>query len=368
MSAERPAPRAVLRAVLTHPEGLPWLFRALPSLPVSALAAASCGLLVSWHFARPTDGRIVPFVQDLTRREGASQSVAPESVDAMVRGLLGDEQLLHTIPPAQFTVIQVMISRAMVFGEGLGPAQVDQLLDRAEAEVGRLDLSLGVQPAPRTPPAPGPVHRPALWSGLAVAIAVVAVLVTGLAVPGWMLGDSTDTTSAASVMHKLIDARNAEDMDTVAALSCRHWSPAELQQLKQQIKAAPPTHGTPVGTLHVKGNTATQQIRITEPTGKPELATVRLARRGGSWCVVDTDAPAAPSSPSSAQTPSSSSAPPPSSTAPSSAEPTIPPPAVYDALAARFLSQVNAAHTATAESLLCRHSSSDARAHIEAVI
>ncbi|HVX44713.1 MAG TPA: hypothetical protein VHC49_12540, partial [Mycobacteriales bacterium] len=155
--------------------------------------------------------------------------------------------------------------------------------------------------------------------------------------------------------------RNAEDMDTVAALSCRHWSPAEIQQLKQQIKAAPPTHGTPVGALHVEKNTATQQVRITEPAGKSELATVRLTRRGDSWCAADPDAPAAPSSP-----PSSSS--PPSATAPSSAEPTIPSPAVYDALAARFLDQVNAAHTATAESLLCGHPASDVRAHIEGVI
>lgn len=114
----------------------------------AALAPIVCGMLVSRRFSMPDDERIRPFVDSLMRLNGLSEGMAARTVDALIRTLLGDPRHAESVPPQQLTVLQVLVSRAVVSEQNITPVELDQILDQAEplASLAIQRIADGVEP------------------------------------------------------------------------------------------------------------------------------------------------------------------------------------------------------------------------------
>lgn len=144
---------------------------------------------------------------------------------------------------------------------------------------------LGVTP----PPAGWRPKRTGLIAGLvAGAVAVTAILVTGLAAPGWMVGGSGDPDSvAASFAQAYQDADDEQMIDLMCARPDDDAWAAVLRELGGDQGLTGFTVEVD-GTVEVTGGTATARMAGSGArNGKPR--TVRgefgLRRSDGDWCV-----------------------------------------------------------------------------------
>lgn len=165
----------------------------------------------------------------------------------------------------------------------------------------------------------GHAHRRVGLLALTVAL---AVLVSGLFVPGWMVGgeqrskplrplpaaptdtpqsgpagawprpvDRADRSSLAEFASRYVAAFNARDVAAIGALSCR--APTDAQQLallrslrlqrKTATLAPPPVSYGELATVPVTLRDQRQQAAAEQVRAEPDSVTV--ARSGRGWCV-----------------------------------------------------------------------------------
>jgi hypothetical protein len=229
----------------------------------------------------------------------------------------------------------------------------------------------GQQPPGNFPPPPGggfpggPGGEPpkggkkGLWIGLSAGAVVViaALLITGLAAPGWMLGGR----SAHDVATGVVDAFNAHDYQKINSdLICasERSDGASVDGFKHKLDKFHVTVSLSLaGKTKVHGDTATQAITMTlhgsgKLEGKTGSLSLDMAQENGEWCAkhLGSDHAASPSSPSSPEGSSSHSGSDGSAPSASSGD--------FQQVAQKFVAAINAEDTSGAMGYVCDHSKS----------
>lgn len=116
---------------------------------------------------------------------------------------------------------------------------------------------------------------------------VAALLVTGLAAPGWMLG----SRGPHDVAQQLADAYNANDFKTIKQdIICPSVDPKGVDEQQQDLKKHHATVSVTLnGETKVNGDKATQSAKVTlkgDFPGSPKNMTwsVKLEKQEGEWC------------------------------------------------------------------------------------
>lgn len=116
--------------------------------------------------------------------------------------------------------------------------------------------------------------------GIGAALAVVAVLITGLAAPGWMLGDDARASGGAKrTAQAVVDAVNAGDEQRAMSKLC------EQNEAAPYIRAAINLHARlTLGDVSENGATATTSVVI-KLTGTPDQNYDVEMKKNTDWCL-----------------------------------------------------------------------------------
>lgn len=124
-----------------------------------------------------------------------------------------------------------------------------------------------------------------------VVVIVAAVLVTGLAVPGWMLGSGGSAGDAKVATQHTAEAYEQQDVQKVLSLRCSD-SKVVPSSLKKLTKLARSTHTTVdvtlTGDAHVSGEQATVPVTVAIHGGpwggRTYTGDAIVKNEGGKWC------------------------------------------------------------------------------------
>lgn len=129
--------------------------------------------------------------------------------------------------------------------------------------------------------------RTRLWAGVGAAAVVVlaALLVTGLAAPGWMLGG--DTPGAQATLQRYTNALNSRDAATMASLSCHHPGPQQQQKAVKQLNMLQ-IHAAVTKPAAEKDTSAKGTVRVTavlRGKQRAQSGPVQLKKVHNRWCI-----------------------------------------------------------------------------------
>jgi hypothetical protein len=201
-----------------------------------------------------------------------------------------------------------------------------------------------------------------------LAAALAAVLITGLAVPGWMLGGP----GPQQVAKKAAEAVNSKDFQTIADVSCDESSSGSVKKEFDRLERDGVQYTLTIDdSAAASGDTAQANVTLTYNRG-PDHRTAHgnmvLNKRNGDWCVgkiknADFSREVAPpTEPTAPEQPGpSGGGSEPSETYQPQAPPTGGggPPAGAKTVVQKFIHALNAGHSKKALVLTCRKGSTD---------